>query len=210
MKSQSVNTGWLDQLDKWLTPVMANLLWVALSLPLITLPAATAALFATMFYWMYGKQPEMFSQFFVTMRRCWLRSSLVVVLDLLVCGLIVVNLLIFQMMDMTHVLAFLSRSATVFVGLLLVLVNVYVWPLLAVWDVPLRQILSFALQLVFAHPLWSIGVALATLVPPIIASVLLLPAAVMLFGGVSCSAYIACWGTWQVARRYLSAGDLSF
>ena len=99
MKSQSVNTGWLDQLDKWLTPVMANLLWAALSLPLITLPAATAALFATMFYWMYGKQPEMFSQFLVTMRRCWLRSSLVVVLDLLVCGLIVVNLLIFQMMS---------------------------------------------------------------------------------------------------------------
>jgi uncharacterized membrane protein YesL len=160
----------------------ANLLWVALSLPYYT-AAATAALFATMFYWMYGKQPEMFSLFFRTMRRCWLRSSLVVVLDLLVGGLIVVNLLIFQLMDMTHVLAFLSRSATVFVGLLLVLVNVYVWPLLTVWDVPLHQVLSFALQLVFAHPVWSIGVALAMLAPPIIASVLLLPAAVLLFGG---------------------------
>ena len=96
MGSQSANAHWLDQLDKWLTPVMANLLWAALSLPLITLPAATAALFATMFYWMYGKQPEMFSLFLGTIRRLWLKSTLVVTLDLLVGGLVIANLLIFQ------------------------------------------------------------------------------------------------------------------
>jgi uncharacterized membrane protein YesL len=209
MRSQHTDLHQTDRsLDEWLTPVMANLLWVALSIPLITLPMATAALFATMFYWTRGKRPEAFNVFLDTMRRCWLKSTLVALLDLIVGGLVVVNLSIFQMMDMTQALAFISRSVTLFIGVLLVLVNVYVWPLLAVWDVPLRRLLEFALQLVFAHPLWSLGIAAAALLRLVVASVIL-PAAALLLGGVAFTAYVACKGAWFIAQQYLSMEDLS-
>ncbi|HEX2907050.1 MAG TPA: YesL family protein, partial [Phototrophicaceae bacterium] len=61
-----------EHLDKWSMFILANLLWALLSIPLITFPAATAGLFATMSRWVRGKPPELFQEFFGGMRRYWL------------------------------------------------------------------------------------------------------------------------------------------
>lgn len=198
---------WLDQLDKWATPLLAVLLWMFLALPLVTLPAATAALFAVMFHWMRGQQPETFALFFGTMRQRWLKATLAAVLDLLLAGLLIVNLLIFQLMDLAQWMAVLSLSVSLFAAVLLVVVNVYVWPLLAVWDVPLRRIIEFAVQLVFMRPLWSIATTIATLSPFLMVAVL--PAALTLFIVIPIAAYMACRGTWYLAQPYLSADDIA-
>ncbi|MEO8393584.1 MAG: DUF624 domain-containing protein [Chloroflexota bacterium] len=58
------NDGLFDLLDKAGTFVLANLFWVLLSIPIVTLPIATAGLFATMSFWVRGKSPEVFRNFF--------------------------------------------------------------------------------------------------------------------------------------------------
>ncbi len=195
-----------EQLDRWGTFILANLLWVVLALPLITLPAATAGLFAVMSRRARGQQPELFRVFFGAMRQYWWRALALALADVLLFGLIAVNLRLFPLMSITDPLAWMSGSVTLAAGLVLLLANLYVWPLLILFDLPLRPLATMALKLVFAHPLESLGVLAAALVPVLIS--VLLPRAVFLFVTVALCAYIICWGTWRVLRPHLSEDEL--
>ena len=202
MKSQPIKKEyWLDKADHWSTPIMANVLWVLLSIPVATIPLAVVGLLGVMFRWMDGYEPQVFSVFFSTIRRCWLRSYVVAGIDLAVGGLVFLNFLIFQLMDMTDMLAFLSRGTTLFVAILLLLGNIYALTLISVWDAPLKQILKFSIQLVFAQPLWTLAIAFC-----IIATVLfslILPAAIFVTCTGAIVTYTACRGTWFVVRKYI-------
>lgn len=200
-----MRTHWLDDLNRWSTPVMANLLWVVLSIPVLTIPLALVGLLAVMFRWMDERDAPLFTVFFGTIRRTWHKCYLVATLDLLLGGLVYFNLLMFQVMDMSDILAFLSRSVTFYFAVLLIIFNVYVWTLLAVWDKPLKHILKFSLQLLFAQPLWSIVIAIAVISPPIVSTIM--PAAVWVTVTGAISAYIACRGTWFVVTKYTDPKD---
>ncbi len=200
-KTQPGRTHWRDELDHWSTPVFGNLLWVILSIPVVTMPLALVGLLAVMFRWFDGQYPNVFAVFFGTIRRTWLKCYAVAAIDIVIGGFVFLNLLIFQLMDMTDVLAFLSRSMTLFVAILLVLVNIYVWTLLAVWDAPLKRILRISVQLVFAQPLWSVIIAVAVISPLIFSTTM--PAIVFMVATGAVMAYIACRGTWFVVTKYI-------
>src|SRR5258708_35686948 len=129
----------LAALEKWASFVLANLLWSIFVIPVVTIPAATAGLFSVMSKRVRGQQHELFAEFFGSMRRLWLKATIVALVDLLLGGLLVVNLSIFPMMSANDVLGIISRSVTLFVGLLAVLVNLYVWSLMVMIEQPLRQ-----------------------------------------------------------------------
>jgi uncharacterized membrane protein YesL len=177
-------------------------------MPLVTLPLANIGLLGVMFRWMAGRNTALTAAFLGTIRRNWLRSYLVFGANLLIGGLIFVNFHLFQVMDITDVFALLSRSITIFVALLLMLVNVYVWPLLAVWDQPLKVTLKFAWQLVFAQPLWTFVIAMGVIAPFLVS--LFLPVAVFITVTAACSAYIACRGVWFVARKYMDPEEFAW
>jgi hypothetical protein len=61
-------------------------------------------------------------------------------------------------------------------------------------------------QLVFAYPLWSVGVLLAACVPVVIS--LLLPMGVFMLATAAATALIITAGTWRVMRRHLSESDV--
>src|SRR4051794_15322254 len=151
--------GWADRVG---TFILANLFWVLLSLPIITIPLATAGLFATLAPWGRGKPSEVFRNFFMGIHDHWRQAMLIGAIDLLLGSLIAINFSIFRLMNMSQPVAFLSQSITVFVGLVLVAVNLYIWPLLVTFDLAFRDLLTTAVKLVFAHPLASIGMLLAT------------------------------------------------
>jgi uncharacterized membrane protein YesL len=196
-----------DQFDKWSAFVLANLLWCILSIPLVTLPAATAGLFAVMSLRVRGKQPELFQEFFGAMRRLWLKASVVALADLAVGGLIAINLFIFPMMDMANPIVFISRSVTLFVALSLLLINLYVWSLMVLFEgMTLKQLFETSFKLVFAYPVWSILVLVAALVPVVIS--LVFPQIVFLVFTISCFVLIVNMGTWRMIRRHTSEDDL--
>ncbi|HEX2620724.1 MAG TPA: DUF624 domain-containing protein [Phototrophicaceae bacterium] len=201
LESRLMQRHWRDELDHWTSPVLANLLWTLGSILVITMPLALVGLLGVMYRWTNGDDSPAFSVFFGTIRRTWLKAYLLVALDLLIGGLIYVNLLIFQLMDMTDVLAFISRSVTLFVAILLVLFNLYAWTLIAVWDQPLKPILRFALTLVFAQPLWTLVMAFG--IGAALSLAYVLPGAAFITVIMALVGYIASRGTAFVVSKYI-------
>lgn len=183
---------------------MANILWAILSLPVVTMPAATAGLFAFMSARARGKHPNFFHVFFEGMRLHWYKASLIALLDVLLGALIVFNTLILAQMDVNgDPLAFLARSVTLFTALALLLINIYAWHLLILMEqLTVRQIVSSSARLVLAYPLWSGSVLVAAFVPLLIS--LLLPQGIFVIATVSLVVWIICRGTWQIIRQHLT------
>ena len=193
------------QLEKWASFVLANILWGIVSLPLITLPAATAGLFAVMSKRARGEPVELFSAFFEAMRRYGLKATVMGLVTVVAVGFVLLNLAIVGQMGGDPV-AWLARSLTVFAGVMFLLASLYAWSLLVVVEMPLITLAKAAVQLVFAYPLWSVGVLLAACVPAVVS--VLLPMGVFMLGTASATVLIITAGTWRVMRRHLSESDL--
>lgn len=194
-----------EHVEAWTTFVLANILWSIVSIPLITMPAATAGLFSVLSKRARGQPVDLFHEFFGTMRRLWLKATLIMLLNLLLGGLLTLNLSIFPRMEMSDPLAFLARSVTLFGGLMLVLTNFYVWSLMVLVDLPLKQLIEAALKLVFMYPIGSLGLLAATAIPIVFS--LLLPQGIFLLATVAGCVLIICLGTWRVIRRHLSESE---
>lgn len=186
----------MEQIELWSSFILANLLWAIVSIPLITLPAATAGLFAAMSGRVRGKEADLFGVFFGAMRSHWRRATAIMLLNLLLGGTILLNLRIFALANAPDMLMFMSRSVTLFVGLIVLLANLYAWPLLVVADLPLRELIVLSFKLVFAYPLRSFIVFGAALLPLLIS--LLLPQGVFALVTVSAIVWIIAKGTWPV------------
>jgi uncharacterized membrane protein YesL len=186
--------------DKAGTFILANLFWVLLAIPIITIPAATAGLFATLSPLARGESSEVFRDFFAGIRQHWRIASLVGVINLLVGGLVILNVLIFRMMGAPQIIATLSQSVTIFVAMLLILANLYIWPLMVAFDLSLRDLVTTALKLVFLHAAWSILMLVLAVIPFIIT--LFLPTAVLIFATFSASALLVTRAAWWVIRLH--------
>jgi len=197
------NDGLFDFFDKAANFVLANLFWVLLSIPLVTMPLATAGLFATMSLWVRGKSPEVFRDFWDGVRQFWLKASLIGLMDGLIAGLILLNLSIFRLMNPSQLLSILSQSATLFVALTVIAVNLYLWPLMVTFaDLPLRRLIDTSIKLVFAYPLWSLVMLMLAAIPLVI-SLLFLPAGALVLVSFSTVALLVSWGAWRIIQRYV-------
>jgi uncharacterized membrane protein YesL len=141
------------------------------------------------------------------MRQYWRKASLVGVVDALIGILVVVNFLAFRVMDMSNPIAVLSRSITLFVALIAIMVNLYLWPMMVSFDMPLRQLAANSIRLVFVHPLWSLFMVIVALMP-LVAS-LVLPAVLVIFATFSTLALLVSKAAWRVIRRYMPEEEVS-
>src|SRR5512143_1135267 len=98
---------WWDRIS---SVVLPNLLWIFVSLPLVTIPVATAGLFAAISPLVRHKPVEALHSFFGGVRQYWLKSTLIGLADLVVGGLAVLNLSVFARMDTSSPLTWLSLS----------------------------------------------------------------------------------------------------
>ncbi len=197
---------WLDGLDHWSTPLMANMLWAFGSALVVTIPLALVGLLGVMFRWTTHRNPQVFWVFFSTIRRTWRKAYLAAALDLALGGLILLNLRIFEFMDMGEVVAFLSRGVTLSLAILLLLINLYLWALIAVWDAPFQRLLKLSIQLVFAQPLWTFGIGVGCALVVIASTFLPVAVLVVLTGAVV--GYIDCRGTWIVVTKYVLPSEV--
>jgi uncharacterized membrane protein YesL len=186
-----VSDDFLEHIDYWSSILLVNLLWVVCSLPLVTMPAATAGLFAVTARMVRGQPLNVYHTFFEAMREHWKMSTVLMLLNLGAGLLIAVNLSIFPMMSTLNPMVILSRSVTLFASLLLLMVNGYAWPLLVTHALPVRTLLRTALILTFTHPLHSVGLVLALILP--IAISLFLPAATFVLITFSVMGFAVNW-----------------
>ena len=194
-------------LDRILTVMLANVLWFVFAVLIITLPAATAGLFAVMAPLARNRDAEIFATFFGTMRRQWLKSTVIFLADVVIGALLVVNYQVMDALEAGRITLSLFRSVYVFVGLATLMVNLYLWPLLVLFDLRLRRLVSVSVRLAFGHPLWSLLSLGVTLLPfalamalPILFSVLIVISVVVL---------LANWFAWQVIKQYATSEELA-
>lgn len=198
---------WMEIFSTVTTFVFFNLLWIFGALFVITIPAVTAALFACLVPWTRGRSPyKPLTMFGRALQRYWFKATVVAILDLLAAGFLILNLLILRQMGTEQLLAILALMVTGTAALLLILVNVYLWPLLVTVDPPLRALLKNAARLAIMHPFWGLLVALLAAVPLVIS--LFLPGVFLLTLTFAAPALIIQWGAWRIIKRYFNDQDL--
>jgi uncharacterized membrane protein YesL len=200
------NAEFFDLIDRLGTFVLANLFWVLFSLPLVTLPIATAGLFATITPMAQRKPSEVFQKFFSGMRQYWRKAMLMGIIDAILAALVVANFSIFRLMNMAQPIAVISQSVTLCVAAIAIMVNLYFWPLMVTVDLPFRELLDTSVRFVFMHPLWSIVMLLMVLAILAI-TLLLLPRAALILVTISAVAWVTSWAAWRIIQRYVVESD---
>lgn len=192
-------------IEAWTTFILSNIVWFIVSIPLVTMPAATVGLFAYLSARARGRQPDFFRTYFGAVRQHWRKATILGVIDVVIGGLVILNLSIFPRMDMTaDLFAFVARSMTIFVAAAALMLNLYVWSLMVLLeDASLKKLVENAAALFFTHPLWSLGVLIASALPTLIS--LLLPQGIFALATISLTVLIATMGTWRVIRQHLDA-----
>lgn len=186
--------------------VLFNLLWVVGSLLIVTIPAVTAALFASVAPWARGQSIDApLHTFWHAIRRYWQKATVLGVIDLLLGGLIGLNLYFIWQGGFESVLAFPAFVVTSLFGLFLIVANAYLWPLLVTLDQPLRSWLKNGLRLSVAHLFWGIWVAVMGMTPLVVS--VILPRILFLILSFAAAALLIYWGAWRVMKRYLDAED---
>jgi uncharacterized membrane protein YesL len=194
-----------DLLEKSSAFIMANLLWLLLCIPLITIPAATAGLFAVFAAWIRGRNFEVISTFFGAVRKYWLKSTLIMLADSMVLVIVLLNATIIARMGYSHPMAILSCGITLFVALFTLLTNIYLWPLLVMFDLPLRDLFTTAAKLVFENIGWSL-IVLGLLVTVLVFS-LVLPGMALITFTFSACAYVITWGAWRMMKQFVVVSE---
>lgn len=198
---------WLERLNPIANFVLLNLFWLFGSLLIVTIPAMTAALFASVAPWARGQSPNApLGSFWTAVRRYWFKATMMGIIDLVLGGLIVLNLLAIRRMGFEQFIAVPAFTLTVLFGGFLIVVNVYAWPLLVTLDQPLRSLLKNGLRLAVAHPFWGVLVALVVIGTLLVS--LLLSRITFLTISFAAAALITYWGAWRIMQRYLDEDDL--
>lgn len=193
--------------DRIITYLSANLLWFMLSALILPLPAATAGLIATLAPWMRGKDTELFSHFFGTMRRQWLKSTVIVLVDVVVGFVVYMNFTALNMMGLNPVFSSFLRGLNILIAFVVLAANIYLWTLLVLFDLPLRRLFNVAFRLALGHPFSSFLTLVLAVLPLVI--LVLVPNVFLVLVVFSASALAINWGGWRIIKKYATPEEIT-
>lgn len=203
-KRENQRTDWFGLFSTATTFVLFNMLWLFSALLIVTIPAVTAALFASVAPWSRGESINRpLADFWQAIKKFWWRATAVFLIDLLISAFILFNLLIITQMGPGQLMTTMSLSVNVFFATALIVANVYIWPLLVTQDLPLTQLLKRGLRLTIIHPAWGVLIAVGAAIPVIVS--IFLPGMFLLTVAFTASALIVQWGAWRVIRGTVEA-----
>jgi uncharacterized membrane protein YesL len=182
--------------------VMANMLWAACSLPLVTIPAATAGMMAVMSARVRGKHGNVFEVFFDGVRTRWRPATVIGLIDFALGLLVAGNMHILGQMAPDNVMTLVSGAATLFAVVIALMANVYALGLLGLDSFRYGRILRLSFAFAFGYPAWTLAVVIAA--GAAVGVSLLLPRGIFALVTVSAVAYIVAWGSWRVLKRHLN------
>jgi uncharacterized membrane protein YesL len=167
-----------DYYEEMFTLVGANLLWVLLAIPVITLPPATAGMFYLTNHIARHKSIE-FRMFFEGFRKYLWKSYALTLLNLAAAVLFWVNLHFYGSQFGDQQWAVIVRGLFVGLAVMWCLIQIYVFPMLLEQEEPrLLLALRNAAFLTFASPITSLTLAVLMVVVAALSVGLTLPFAV--------------------------------
>lgn len=173
--------------DELLTFVVCNLLWFVLSIPLITAPAATSALYCVADLAARDKRVAV-ADFFAGFKQYLAKGTLLGLLNVAAGVLLAVNILFYANLASTwaDILLAIWIAATIY----WLLLQVYLFPMFVVQIEPrISTTIKNATLLVLAQPLFCLTTAIILLMTAALSVVLLIP---LLFFGISLIAVLSC------------------
>ena len=194
-------------LDRLASFMVVNLLWLSLAILVIPLPAATAGLFAVVAHWVRGRDVEVFATFFGTMRRQWRKSTLIGLADAILLGIIAVNFYAFNLMPLDTTVLWVLRGGNVFVAVVTLMMNMYLWPLLVLFDLPVLRLLNLSWRFAFGYAPWSFFVVFIVVLLLLLGFVV--SALLVILFGASATALIVNWGAWRILRKHATPEELA-
>ncbi|NYE09013.1 putative membrane protein YesL [Bacillus niacini] len=129
---------------------LLNLLWIIFSLPVITVFPATVAMFGILKEWKNGSEPPMLSTFFSIFKKNILKSSFIGVIQI-VCSIIFI--VDFQIIwNMEGNLKLILFPVLMLLGFIFISTSLYLYPIMAKYDMPLKLLVKKAFFLSAARP----------------------------------------------------------
>lgn len=182
-----------------------NVLWVLVSIPIITIPAATGALFyltQRVISEEEDKALELASHkdFWVGLRKHWARSTLLGFLDLAALLVLVVSLQ-FYLTRPQALLRWLVGPILIF-ALVWMGMQIFLFPLLIEQpDKPILQVVKQAMFLAIGYPLFNLQLILVMILLLIVCISLAGPVLVILFSLLALIQSVA-WRSIRIEERY--------
>ena len=173
--------------------VILNLLWVVCSLPIFTMGAATTALHAMTIKLVQNREKGVFTGFFHAFRENFRQATLVWLPTLVVGIILVVDLYVCSRMDNGAA----SPLCIAIIALMVVLVafGAYIFPVLAVFQNPLKKAVKNSFIMAFGYLPKTLLLLLIGFIPVLVffasASNMVLGLFVLVIAGASFPAWLA-------------------
>lgn len=126
--------------------ILLNMLYVVFCLPVVTIPAATAAFTAELCDMVRDRPRMLVHRFWSVFKREFRQATLLGLIGLCILALLI-GLLTAVLFFLPPIFTYLLLPATVIVLFLFCMAWIYVYPLLVITDLPMRHILKNAVSL---------------------------------------------------------------
>ncbi len=137
--------------------LIASLLWLLCSLPVITIGASTAALHYVCMQIVKNQESATISTFFRSFRENWKKATVLWLILLGALGILLFDwAILFQAPDMPAHWYAVIWGVLLLLSILWVLISIYAFGLLVYFENPLKRTLINALLLCIGHPVSSI------------------------------------------------------
>jgi uncharacterized membrane protein YesL len=181
MLQLAFRTVWATIRDLWeemFILIFCNLVWVLAMIPIVTLPAATGALFYLTHKIADGRAVN-FADFKYGFRHYFRQSSLLGLANLVIIVLILVNLTFYGRFE--GMLFRLVQIVFLYLLVIWLMMQLYIFPLLLEQEIPsLRLAGRNAVVLVARHPIFSLIISVAALAFTLLSIFLTIPVVILL------------------------------
>ncbi|MGQ9632435.1 MAG: YesL family protein [bacterium] len=153
-----------DSYDNLGRLILYNVLWFVLSIPVVTLPAATSALYRITRIMVDEKEPT-FRDFFVTFKGYFLRSLLLFLVVGAIVGVIVTNILSLGRIEIVNrFISYIFLVVNLWLLIFVALMLVYIMPCFIFYNQRIKQTLKASALLVLSHPAQTFLVLIVTVI----------------------------------------------
>ncbi len=177
--------------------IAVSLAWVIALILILPLPAVTAAILRLGVAASRGAIPNPLTDLASAIREGWRPATVTGAIVAGITGVLVLDLWVAG--SMPEPLGTVARAALATLAAWWLLLNLYLWPIVAATDTPVRLALRAAVVLSLVAAPRAIGTAVVMTMP-----LLVLPASPMVLALVAPGLVIGLWArmTWLVIRRY--------
>lgn len=202
----SINSPLWRFVDKILHLLWLNLLWLVCCLPVVTIGASTTALYSVTLKYAKDREGYMTQEFFQAFKENFSQSTKVWLIMVGVGILLGLDFLVYARSSSAGVFAMILMTAFFTCVLLYVFINLYIYAIMATFQIPLRQCLKNALIMSICHWPTSILMLVSGFAILVIGMMAFPP---ILFIGFALFAYIGSRWMNKLFDRYIAEQESS-